>query len=56
MYEVTTFTKTIAAEITVEAVAEMVAREAFKTYNYVTVKKVITTAPWYAESVMILRR
>lgn len=56
MYEVTTIIKTIATEIVTEAVAEMIAREAFKTYNYVEVKKVITTSPWYAKSVMILRR
>ena len=56
MYEVTTVTKTIATEIATEAVAEMVAREAFKTFRYVEVKKVITTSPWYAVSVVILTR
>ena len=56
MYEVTTATKTIDTGIATEAVAELIAREAFKTHNYVEVKKVITTEPWYAESVMILTR
>ena len=56
MYEVTTATKTIATEIATEAVAELVALDAFKTYKYVEVKKVITAAPWYAVSVMILTR
>ena len=56
MYEVTTAIKTIATEIATEAVAEMIAREAFKTHNYVEVKKVVTTSPWYAVSVMTLKR
>ena len=56
MYEVTTAIKTIETEIATEAVAELIAREAFKTHNYVEVKKVITTEPWYAESVMLLYR
>lgn len=56
MYEVTTATKTIDTEIATEAVAEMIAREAFKTFRYVEVTKVITTSPWYAVSVMILIR
>ena len=56
MYEVTTATKTIATEIATEAVAELVANEAFKTFRYVEVKKVVTTSPWYAVSVMILTR
>lgn len=56
MYEVTTAIKTIETEIATEVVAELIAREAFKTHNYVEVKKVVTTAPWYAVSIMILTR
>ena len=54
-YEVTTATKTIATTAT-EAEALAIAVEAFKTRNYVEVKKVVTTSPWYAESVKILYR
>lgn len=56
MYEVTTAIKTIDTGIATQCVAEMVAREAFKIHNYVEVKKVVTTEPWYAVSVMILTR
>lgn len=56
MYEVTTATKTIDTGIATEVVAELIAREAFKTHNYVEVKKVVTTTPWYAVSIMILTR
>lgn len=55
MYEVTTTTKTIATNVT-EEVAKAIAVEAFKTHRYVEVKKVVTTSPWYAESVKILMR
>ena len=55
MYEVTTATKTIAINVT-EEVANAIAATAFETYHYVEVKKVVTTSPWYAVSVMILTR
>ena len=56
MYEVTTATKTIATKVTTEAEAMAIATETFKTYKYVEVKKVVTTSPWYANSVAILTR
>lgn len=56
MYEVTTATKTIATEIATKAEAMAIAAETFKAHKYVEVKKVITTSPWYAVSVVILTR
>lgn len=56
MYEVTTAIKTIATNVATEADAMAIATETFKTRNYVEVKKVVTTSPWYAVSVKILRR
>lgn len=55
MYEITTATKTIAT-VDTEAKALSIATEAFNRHNYVEVKKVITTTPWYAVSVKILMR
>ena len=56
MYEVTTAIKTIATNVATEADAMAIATETFKTHNYVEVKKVVTTSPWYAVSVKILMR
>ena len=56
MYEVTTAIKTIATEIGTRFVAEMIAKEAFKTHNYVEVKEIVSTSPWYAKSVVIFKR
>ena len=56
MYEITTATKTIATAVATETEAMAIATEAFKTYRYVEVKKVVTTSPWYAYSVKILTR
>ena len=56
MYEVTTAIKTLATKVATEAEAIAIASEAFKTYRYVEVKKVVTTSPWYAVSVKILTR
>ena len=56
MYEVTTATKTIATTIANESEAMIIASEAFKTYKYVEVKKIVATSPWYAHSVKILIR
>ena len=55
MYEVTTTIKTIAT-VDTEAKAMSIATEAFNRHNYVEVKKVITTSPWYAVSVKIFMR
>ena len=56
MYEVTTAIKTLATAVATEAEAVAIAETASMTYRYVEVKRVITTAPWYAESVRILSR
>lgn len=56
MYEITTATKTIATAVATEAEANAIAEIAAATYRYVEVKRVITTTPWYAESVRILSR
>lgn len=56
MYEVTTATKTIATDISNVAEAMRIAVEAFKTHNYVEVKKVISTSPYYAKSVRIFSK
>lgn len=55
MYEITTAIKTIAT-VDTEEKAMSIATEAFKRHNYVEVKKVITTSPWYAISVKIFTR
>ena len=56
MYEVVTAIKVIATNVATEAEAWAIADETFKTHKYVEIKKVITTTPWYAESVRILNR
>ena len=55
MYEVTTATKTLATNVD-EATAMAVAETASKTFHYVEVKRIESTAPWYAVSVKILTR
>lgn len=55
MYEITTAIKTLAtAETLADAMA--IAEKAAETFRYVEVKRIITTAPWRAESVKILTR
>jgi len=55
MYEVATATKTIYTTND-EKDAMFKAYAATRFYHYVEVKKVITTAPWYAKSVKIFTR
>ena len=55
MYEVTTTTKTLATKVD-EATAMAIAKTASETFHYVEVKRIESTAPWYAVSVKILIR
>ena len=55
MYEVTTITKTLATNVD-EATAMAIAEKASESFRYVEVKRILSTAPWYAESVKILIR
>ena len=55
MYEVTTTTKTIWTTSD-RLSALVVAQAASEIYNYVEVKKVVSTSPWYAESVRIFSK
>lgn len=55
MYEVTTAIKTLATTETL-AGAMAIAEKAAEIFRYVEVKRIITAAPWRAESVKILTR
>lgn len=55
MYEVTTTTKTMLKTADYDT-AIWWAEILFNTHRYVEVKKVVSTSPWYAESVRILTR
>lgn len=55
MYEVTTAIKTLATNVD-EATAMAIANTAFATFHYVEVKRIVSAAPWHAESVVILTR
>ena len=55
MYEVTTAIKTLLITNDREEALRR-AYDEFVRHNYVEVKEIVTTSPWYAVSVMILKR
>ena len=55
MYEVTTAIKTLLTTNDLDEALRR-ARSEFTRHNYVEVKEIVSTSPWYAKSVAIFKR